>query len=681
MAVFDRRLLAYFDDASGEGTLLDQIVQQQSALSEIEELLCRERRSLGVSSQEFEQQPRCRTPWIEKHKAALSIKEKYRHLQASAVQDARGGERDAQFESDNGTEMYDHGDAADGGGGRRFRDDKGGQRRNGRRMQATGGGGGRSGRRSGDRRSSVASSLSADGTSMSGGGDDMSNIRADGIVVPRVGPVSCGGGGSYGSGSGCHGGWSLQQPVTSSGHGRSGAYPVVGGGGSPNVDAEDERVYVPGATWVQIDTVFGLPRSRSMGQVGRYVVRAGWFHRGSSGQHRGSLRGQREDDQSQVTGVKQGQLPPATATEICVVRQQLKLDAQPGARFVVITVTRIDPDNHDVGNCKLDVLDASNRDVQPHRLVNSCGDATDVTLTVRLSMPGGPRPSVIGAAAMATTSAAAAAAMSSQPVRGGSSASRQTSAQSSPRCDRTRDRDRHAIRRSDSNLSTRQQDSTVGSLVPGIDHVSNRNSTTSAGSKTACDGGVRTPRAVVPEEAAGTPRTKVVSTRASMAVCQDPAAAPAASDRRLSGARSAEGGASGAGSFDSSSPPAGSSTIGHRNVEKAREETVVAPPIASTESNSSASAKARSSARGTTAANAGVVAAGGAAVVAGAAVASVAAANISSLSGKIPVEQCASPGAHSATNETAEIEDEDEEEEEEELEEDEEEEKVVSDAD
>jgi len=84
MALFDRRLLAYFDDGSVPGvTLLDRIVDYQKDLAEIERELTKYQLLLGPH--QVKVKARSRDGWIAAHRVSPSIKELY----GQAAQDTK----------------------------------------------------------------------------------------------------------------------------------------------------------------------------------------------------------------------------------------------------------------------------------------------------------------------------------------------------------------------------------------------------------------------------------------------------------------------------------------------------------------------------------------------------------------------------------------------------------------
>lgn len=81
MALFDRRLLAYFDDGLGTGgsmTLLDRITDYQRDLTEIERELSKYQVLLG--NRQVQYRHRDRDGWIAKNSQQKTIKERYRRV-------------------------------------------------------------------------------------------------------------------------------------------------------------------------------------------------------------------------------------------------------------------------------------------------------------------------------------------------------------------------------------------------------------------------------------------------------------------------------------------------------------------------------------------------------------------------------------------------------------------------
>lgn len=81
MALFDRRLLAYFDDGLGAGgsmTLLDRITDYQRDLAEIERELSKYQVLLG--NRQVQYRHRDRDGWIAKNREQKTIKERYRRV-------------------------------------------------------------------------------------------------------------------------------------------------------------------------------------------------------------------------------------------------------------------------------------------------------------------------------------------------------------------------------------------------------------------------------------------------------------------------------------------------------------------------------------------------------------------------------------------------------------------------
>mmetsp|Transcript_92737 Transcript_92737/g.170150 ORF Transcript_92737/g.170150 Transcript_92737/m.170150 type:complete len:458 (+) Transcript_92737:37-1410(+) len=100
MALFDRRLLAYFDDAgiaAGGATLLERIKDYQRDLAEIEQELSKYQTLLGHHQVKFRH--RDRHGWIERCNEQKTIKQRYRR----AVEEmAREDDRDSEFRENAG---------------------------------------------------------------------------------------------------------------------------------------------------------------------------------------------------------------------------------------------------------------------------------------------------------------------------------------------------------------------------------------------------------------------------------------------------------------------------------------------------------------------------------------------------------------------------------------------------
>lgn len=114
MAMFDRRLLAYFDDAglgSSGTTILDRVADYQKDLSEIERELCKYQHLLGSRRGKAKIRARNRDSWITAHKEKEqpSVKETYKHVAEAAKRDfesapSGGDEKDGGVdEKDGGT--------------------------------------------------------------------------------------------------------------------------------------------------------------------------------------------------------------------------------------------------------------------------------------------------------------------------------------------------------------------------------------------------------------------------------------------------------------------------------------------------------------------------------------------------------------------------------------------------
>eukprot|EP00929_Paragymnodinium_shiwhaense_P080369 TRINITY_DN41910_c0_g1_i1.p1 TRINITY_DN41910_c0_g1~~TRINITY_DN41910_c0_g1_i1.p1 ORF type:complete len:470 (-),score=49.90 TRINITY_DN41910_c0_g1_i1:454-1863(-) len=314
MALFDRRLLAYFDDSGNHGTLLDQITDHQQALAEIELELCRYRMRINGAS--VVKPPRNRKDWILRHRSERPVQDKYGHYPALLC-GAGEGDSDAELHRDIASLHRSADDAVAGrrssGAGRRSSNAGVTAKARGRRQSAT----------------SQASLGTEDGAA---GG-----ARHTAVHKPSPSTASA-------SGSG-------------------------------------EAAHPPGSTWVQLDTITGLPPARGRSMPSDYIVCARW-------------EGNREGPQTEPKAAKQN---ASSSMETCVVRQQLKLPSQRSARFIVISVFRREATDSSVGTCRLDTLDRTNQQASNHPLVDNRGQATDMVLRVRLSMPSGPRPSIVAA--------------------------------------------------------------------------------------------------------------------------------------------------------------------------------------------------------------------------------------------------------------------------------------------
>lgn len=254
MALFDRRLLAYFDDGLGAGstTLLERIVDYQKDLAEIERELKKYQMLLG----DREVQCKIRDPerWIKKNANYKTIKERYRKVAEEVV--------DVELPSE-----PEHG----------YQERVDNRRRPsmaGRRSSVVQGGARRS-------RASIRSSISAS--------------------LHRASVLSAGG----------------------------------------------------RALWVQIDTLYRLPQP----VADSYIVKAHWLHHPTSVE----------------TTFKDGsRVSTDDGQDVCIVRQQLKLEAQPNATVVVITVYSGDTDRQ-IGCCHISADDSANHDAQTHSLKDEHG--------------------------------------------------------------------------------------------------------------------------------------------------------------------------------------------------------------------------------------------------------------------------------------------------------------------
>jgi len=253
MALFDRRLLAYFDDGLGAGstTLLDRIIDYQKDLAEIERELKKYKMLLG----DREVQCKIRDPekWINKNKGQKTIKERYRKAAQEIV----------DVEPDEPEHGYPE-----------------------------------------RRRASVSERRPS-----------MARVKAR----------------------------NSRQSVSSRGS-----------------VARASMIAGSKALWVQIDTIYRLPQPRA----DSYVVKTHWIHHPATA-IAASEKFERDENNE----------------DVCIVRQQLKLEAQPNAQIVVITVYSGAGDSERrVGECQLNAEETRNHEVQVHYLSDDGRRSAEIRL-------------------------------------------------------------------------------------------------------------------------------------------------------------------------------------------------------------------------------------------------------------------------------------------------------------
>jgi len=274
MALFDRRLLAYFDDGLGTGgsmTLLDRITDYQRDLAEIERELSKYQVLLG--NRQVQYRHRDRDGWIAKNREQKTIKERYRR---------------------------------------------------------------------------VAQAMSGEGDHVGRERPDVQPV-ADGLEIVEQ----------------------SQRRISTTSAARKNPRGSTRGSVQTSPAAPGKSLTV----WVQIDTVSGLPASRSAA----YMVRASWMacrHYQAETEER---PGERDN-----------------GDEKCVVRQQLKLEGHPGSHMVRVSIhRREDGPLTQVGECNVDANDDYNLELQYHALSDArgplfCSRADDagrpVPSTVRLRL-------------------------------------------------------------------------------------------------------------------------------------------------------------------------------------------------------------------------------------------------------------------------------------------------------
>jgi len=97
MAIFDRRLLAFFDDAGTDAsgsTLHEQTINLQRDLAEIERELCKHHALLG--RHQVSVKPRQRQGWIEAHDEPLSIKDRYASVLEESQRSTQNSKQDGE---------------------------------------------------------------------------------------------------------------------------------------------------------------------------------------------------------------------------------------------------------------------------------------------------------------------------------------------------------------------------------------------------------------------------------------------------------------------------------------------------------------------------------------------------------------------------------------------------------
>ncbi|CAE8608876.1 unnamed protein product [Polarella glacialis] len=327
MALFDRRLLAYFDDGGaglGNRTYHDRINDYQQDLVEIERELFKYQQLLGP--QHVKIKSRQREGWLAQHRTCIpSVRERGEHLARDIMQSeselSRGHAGGYVYESHR-SEVPDSSqrpsvqEAAEFH--RRFQPAE-------RSSSAFG---------SGQPAVDAAGSTGAAGARSESSGRRRSSLRKGTAAQAQVSP----------------------EAVQS-----TSAVPV--------------QAEAMGTTWAQVDTLFLGHRLSSPSQC-QYSVQGKW-------------QGQGMGQPTELRPAKPSS-DNADFRMQCKIRQQIKLESAPDMRVVILTIVRGNEggsqDEVKVGTCKLEVSDARNQQVQEHQLYDERGNKVDAQLRLRLAV-------------------------------------------------------------------------------------------------------------------------------------------------------------------------------------------------------------------------------------------------------------------------------------------------------
>lgn len=395
MALFDRRLLAYFDDGGLRGSrpLRDRIADYQRDLVEIERELCNYQHVFGEKAVRVK--VRDRKAWLEKHQSTdlvvqqraerLLVRLQFRHtseIAAVSLEPQQAAER----HSDEGRDVHQqHSDAgrlaphvrASGKDievlsvtlehGQHQQQDRGQEKRHSKR------------------RSSVNK-------------EQVDSARQE-PEQPPVASISTERRKSRAS---------VEMAASKASHKLS--TPDIQAAAQPEKTSQEERVVAPVAApakpspspaqatsapgrsnvWIQVDALY-LAQSAAQPPLTSYTVRAQW--------------------QGDTVGPETAPKPSAVCdkggyAEICKVREQIKLEGNDNKRIVMVSVRRSGKEQGGtLGTCMLDIHNEANIKLQAHELYDGSSNKVGVVLRFQIVVVkdiGTPAPATATAAAAAT---------------------------------------------------------------------------------------------------------------------------------------------------------------------------------------------------------------------------------------------------------------------------------------
>jgi len=352
MAMFDRRLLAYFDNSGlslSRSTLQDRTVEYQHCLSEIEHELGKYQRLLG--SQRVKLRARNRDGWIGAHRRDPSVRERCGHHLAERHDGVLSGRRESVRRESvgspqpHGSHSSDH--SADGRVMGKYSSNPA----------------------SADALPAVAApSTSARTAAAAPAAATSPVVEPSPALVPPADDLPA------------------QAALATAAAAPAPAAPAAAAAptAAPEVPlrAEEDGGCVMATTWAQLDTLTGLPPS---GGGSAYVVCGGW-----------------EGHEVRATEERVASEAADGASEECLVRQQIYLAGGVG-RWVFLEVLRTRLDGEELVGClRLDALDEENHEIRTHALCSDPGEETGVSMRLRLHTPSAagataPRGTVSGA--------------------------------------------------------------------------------------------------------------------------------------------------------------------------------------------------------------------------------------------------------------------------------------------
>lgn len=350
MALFDRRLLAYFDDGGiSNATYHDRIADYQHDLTEIERELCKYQHLLGPHRVKVK--PRDRHGWLTHHRSpAVSAREHGDRLAAAA----------ASAVTQPGNLRYEEHTSFGPSAG--LRDHLRVQPSHNEQLKRT----------------HDPGQGFAPGPGMSVTPSTEAEMQVASSSAPRHSTADASG---------------ARKSIAGRRPSRSKNPSPTTKEESPSIASQDmEGRQAISTTWAQVDTLF-LSSRQATPPRSTYNVRGQWL---GHDQHNQAIPKPAEHF-----------VENADFVERCKIRHQIKLDGASDVRYVLLTVFRVvDTDNEVVlGTCKLDALDESVHTSVDHSLYDDRGQQLDSKLRVRINIPALSAPNAVTGARRSVDSA------------------------------------------------------------------------------------------------------------------------------------------------------------------------------------------------------------------------------------------------------------------------------------